>query len=339
MYPKVTFVIPTYNASKLLPRCLKSIAVQDYPRDRVEVLVVDGGSNDKTVDIAKAFGARVVPNPKRLAEYGVQSGVLEADGDLVVVFAADNELHSREWLKKVSVPFIENPGIAAVWGRLISGTDDSPVNKYFELIQNDPFSNFFNKNLEHYLAHSKMVGGQDANYYVFKVAVDKPLIWGANGLTYRKNSVRQFWDRHTYLGDNDAFQSMIESGDNIVAYMPSLLIYHHHVNSIQNWVTKWKRNFSKHFLEKRKDRNLNWVFTEHFKLKLVMWLIYSLIPVLAFADSVKNAIRDRNRHWMYHSIACFTQTLIYIYICLFTLKGRQMISEQLFYFGGNGGSK
>lgn len=55
---KITVIIPTYNVAKTIKRCLKSVLWAD------EILVVDGGasgfSTDKTVDIAKSFGARVL---------------------------------------------------------------------------------------------------------------------------------------------------------------------------------------------------------------------------------------------------------------------------------------
>jgi cellulose synthase/poly-beta-1,6-N-acetylglucosamine synthase-like glycosyltransferase len=49
--PKVSFVIPTFNSERTLEECLSSISNQDYPD--MEIIVVDNGSDDKTVEIAK----------------------------------------------------------------------------------------------------------------------------------------------------------------------------------------------------------------------------------------------------------------------------------------------
>jgi glycosyltransferase involved in cell wall biosynthesis len=89
-YPKITFSIPTYNAEKHLVACLNSIKRQKYPKEKLEILVADGGSEDRTVEIAKEFGARVLNNPKRLADYGAKINAKNATGDLFVIFAADN---------------------------------------------------------------------------------------------------------------------------------------------------------------------------------------------------------------------------------------------------------
>jgi succinoglycan biosynthesis protein ExoA len=71
MPPFVTIVIPTLNEERYLERCLRSVLDDPYPRERLELLVLDGGSTDATVEIAERLAAelpavRVVPNPGRL---------------------------------------------------------------------------------------------------------------------------------------------------------------------------------------------------------------------------------------------------------------------------------
>jgi glycosyltransferase involved in cell wall biosynthesis len=51
--PSISIVIPTYNGEQTLAQCLESIVKQDYPREKVEIIIVDGGSKDKTLDVAK----------------------------------------------------------------------------------------------------------------------------------------------------------------------------------------------------------------------------------------------------------------------------------------------
>ena len=91
----LTFVIPTRNAEEYLERCLKSIRDQIEP---AKVIVVDGYSEDKTLDIAYYYKAQVMLNPYKLAEYGVKIGILATKTDLVAVFAADNELPMKTWV-------------------------------------------------------------------------------------------------------------------------------------------------------------------------------------------------------------------------------------------------
>ena len=150
--PTFTFVLPALNASgSLFERALSSIREQDYPAELVEILVADGGSTDDTRAVAERYGARVIENPNRLAEWGVKEGMLVAQGEVCVVFAADNELVGRDWLARVGERFESDPELAAVFGRLVSGPDDAPLNKYIELIQSEPLNWFLNRNLETYL--------------------------------------------------------------------------------------------------------------------------------------------------------------------------------------------
>ncbi len=325
--PSISFVIPTYNASYYLERCLNSIRTQDYPQDKIEILILDGGSADSTLLIAKKYDCRVIENPRRLAEYGVQIGVLNSSGDLIVIFAADNELPSSGWAKRVIRPFMYDKNISAVWGRIIASVDSPPLNKYFALIQNDPLNFFINKNFQIYLKEKTTQRVED--YYIFNVDFSKPLVWGANGLTYRKDFIRPIWDCGVYLGDNDAFQIMIEKGINRVAYFNDGFIYHHHVRRLRDCIRKWRRNYINHYLKKRKSRNLRWVFAKGFLWKLSIWIIYSGIPIFSFTHSLFLAIRNRNKYWLYHPAASFVQMLTYSWATLATAEGRQLVKDRI----------
>lgn len=322
---RFSFIIPVLNAERHLKRCLTSIRGQAYPEGLVEILALDGGSNDSTVEIAETFSCRVIQNPKRLAEYGLQAGIREATGDIVVIFAADNELASKDWLKKLSDVFEADPEVSAVWGPLRSGAEDPPVNRYFELIQSDPMTFFMNKNLERYLKD----GRTEHSYggYVFRIDPESPLAWGANGLAMRRSLVERIWAQTGYLGDNDAFQAMVEEGNNKVAFVPGLVTYHHHVGEVKDFVRKWKRNFSLHFLDKLETRNTNWVFMKGFRGRLVLWLLYSTNPFLTGAHAIYLMLRDRNPYWAYHPLLCFLQTCVYAWISVTSPKGRAAISK------------
>ncbi|MFH1691076.1 MAG: glycosyltransferase family 2 protein [Candidatus Omnitrophota bacterium] len=325
----LTFVIPVLNASQHLACCLKSIRDQDYPKEKVEIFIVDGGSTDTTIEIATEFGAKVLHNEKRLAEYGVQLGVGEATSDLLVVFAADNELVGRDWAAKVVDVFRIYKDVSAVWGRLASGRYDPFLNKYFELVQSDPLNWFLNQNLTYYRAKSL---NTRAEFFKFDVDPLKPLVWGANGLTYRTKCIKSIWQQSGYLGDNDAFQSMIERGDRQVVYFNTPFVYHHHVAALGDWINKWKRNFFCHLTDKHQTRNMNWVFVKGFKKKVFIWSIYCIIPIFSLSDSLLRAFRDRNLFWLCHPFVSLTQFLTYVYLVMMTQKGRRFIMSKLFKF-------
>ena len=330
---KFSFSLPVYNEEKRIKRCLDSIKMQDYPQDRIEVLLADGGSSDRTVEIASQYEfVRVSPNPRKLADFGAKINAKEATGDLFVIFAADNELADRDWLKIVNNVFLYDQEVSTLWCKMISSLEDSPLNRYYELIQNDPLSFFVNKNLRYYLERAFLRKFNGKNCYIFNVDKNKPLIWGANGLVYRTSWVREIILREGFVADNDVFQILIEGGKNKVAYLEDLYVYHHHIKSLKQWRKKWKRNFLEHFLTKRHTRNLGWIMNKNFKWKLLLWMVYSIIPLFSFIHSVYLSFRRRNIYWLYHSLASFYQAVTYSWLVLSNVEGKKAIRE-LFYGG------
>jgi len=60
--------MPALNAAGIIENCLKSIRQQDYPADRMEILVGDAGSKDGTQDLVKRYGGAVYYDPGRNIE-------------------------------------------------------------------------------------------------------------------------------------------------------------------------------------------------------------------------------------------------------------------------------
>lgn len=325
--PVISFVTPTYNAQRCLERCLRSIREQDYPQDKIDIVIADGGSDDATLDIARRYGARIFNNPRRLAEYGLAIAVQNSKGDFLVLAASDNELKGRDWLRRMLLSFQRDGRVSAAWGRLISAKDDCSINHYYALIQNDPLTYFTNQNLKIYIKRNRSIQEKGETYYIFDAYPDMPLPWGANCLIYKSSDVKHFWERVEYIGDNDVFQMMLEGGKTRIAYNDNLCIYHHTVGTLFDWIRKWKRNLGKHFLVHRQTRNLNWIDVRHFKVKLILWIVYSLFFPVIFLHSIFLALRGRNIYWLYHPFVSFAQACTYLYIVLTTKKGQDLIMD------------
>jgi len=327
---KFSIFIPTYNAEAFLGPCLESIFRQDYPREKIEVVIVDGGSTDRTYEIAMQFPVRFLENPDRLAHYAFRIYGENADADLVVMFAADNELYGTDWMNTANLCFEEFPDLAALWGRQVSGEHDKPVNKYFALIQSEPLSFFTNKHLDGYLIAGQSFSAGNKQGKVFQVDSRHPLVWGANGLILKLEYVRKFFVADDFIGDNDIFQNMIEENHNRVAFISDLHTIHHHVRSVGEWAGKFRRNYAKHFLEQRKNRNMRWAFNPGFFRRFLLWLFYASIPVFSGIHALWLAVREKNIYWLYHPVLNFVQVFIYTQQTLFSAEGRSFLQESLF---------
>lgn len=84
----VTVVMPVRNEEKCIARSLGAILNQDYPPEFVEILVADGLSDDRTLEIIKALpGAeriRIIANPQRIQSAGLNAAIQQARGDIIV---------------------------------------------------------------------------------------------------------------------------------------------------------------------------------------------------------------------------------------------------------------
>lgn len=323
----VSFVLPALNAAgPLFERALGSIRGQSYDQGLVEIVLADGGSTDDTRAVAERFGARVIENPNRLAEWGVKEGMREATGEVVVVFAADNELVGSDWIARVSALFQQRPDLSAVFGRLVSGPDDPSLNKYIELIQSEPLNWFLNRNLDWYLDRN----APDASgFAVFELDPTRPLVWGANGLALRRAHALPAWSREGYVADVDAFHSMARAGHRLVAYTLEPYCFHHQVASLRDLRRKWLRNAKQHLVQEAGARELEWVLVPGFRRRALLFALYSLVPVVSGADAVRRARRDRSRYWLYHPAASLVQTLTYAEALISSPAGRQLLRRAL----------
>ena len=91
--PFVSIVIPCRNEEQCIANCLDSIIANDFPKDKLEVLVVDGMSEDGTRAVLDAYACRypfikIFSNPNRVTPVAFNIGIGHARGDLVMIMSA-----------------------------------------------------------------------------------------------------------------------------------------------------------------------------------------------------------------------------------------------------------
>ncbi|MDB4871644.1 MAG: putative glycosyltransferase [Gemmatimonadales bacterium] len=87
--PRVTVVIPCLNEERYIMGCLDSLLANDYPTDLIEILVVDGMSDDGTRGIVREYEKKfpfihILDNPERHTTRGLNRGITAARGDVIV---------------------------------------------------------------------------------------------------------------------------------------------------------------------------------------------------------------------------------------------------------------
>jgi glycosyltransferase involved in cell wall biosynthesis len=112
----VSVIIPTYNEEKNIERCLKSLQNQTVPRNSFEVIVVDGNSKDRTVEIAKKYADKIIQQKSEGVGGARNDGVIISKGNIIACTDADCTV-PKNWVEVIQKNF-ENKNIVAVYGLL-----------------------------------------------------------------------------------------------------------------------------------------------------------------------------------------------------------------------------
>lgn len=140
---KVTVIIPMYNEEKFIGGCLDSLAATTFPRDDFEVLVIDGGSSDRSCEIVQGRAGRFVSlqlleNPKRLSGAAMNIGIRAAQGEYVVRMDAHSE-YPPDYVQ-TCIEELQRTGAANVGGCCVTrpGAETFPA-RAFALFGQHPF--------------------------------------------------------------------------------------------------------------------------------------------------------------------------------------------------------
>jgi glycosyltransferase involved in cell wall biosynthesis len=300
--PEVTFVIPTLNAAEILPRCLSAIRNQKYPQNRVEIIVADGGSMDDTVNIAKSYGAKVIPNPEILHEPGKSRASKAASGEIIFYTDADNVLAQRTWLTNMVKPYMDNPEILGFLPQTIPAQDSNALDRYLGFLFTDPFTWFVYGSA----ANPKYFGSRYApivrkpSYSVYRFPNDDiPLF----GLSQGAGTLRTFKRiGPSYSDDITAGINMIKKGG-LIAYVPHATVYHYHVSGISNFIRKYTWRVRNNIFQTVKGMGLVYrtsSFSKTRKMRMYFFIPYALSVILPAIDGVMLAFRERDIVMLWH---------------------------------------
>lgn len=113
-----SIIIPALNSATTIDHCLSSIFSADSSNEPFEVLIVDGGSKDKTVEIAQKYPVKVLTCKERGIGPARNLGLREARGEIVCYTDSDCVIE-KAWLPKISSFFRKNPEVDGVGGLVL----------------------------------------------------------------------------------------------------------------------------------------------------------------------------------------------------------------------------
>lgn len=125
--PLISVVIPVLNGEATIESLLKSLLKVDYPRERIEVIVVDGNSTDKTLEKVAKYSAKVLIEKKGGPNSARNTGIRHSSGE-IVAFTDSDCIVSKNWIKKIIENF-KDPRIGCVGGT-VKGSNNNFFSKY-----------------------------------------------------------------------------------------------------------------------------------------------------------------------------------------------------------------
>jgi len=119
-FPFVSIIVPAYNEEKVIAATLKNALKLNYPKNKLEILVIDDGSSDKTYEIAKRFESNIIKVYKKARggkANAINFALKIAKGDFVVIMDADSLPYRNALIN--CLKYFDSPKVAAVTSNIL----------------------------------------------------------------------------------------------------------------------------------------------------------------------------------------------------------------------------
>ena len=255
----ISVIIPAYNAENVITSCLLSLQKQSLDNKCFEVLVVDDGSTDRTIQKTQSMGVRVICQSNSGPASARNRGAIEASGEILVFTDADCELE-RDFLQNICRPIQENSNIAGVQGRYL--TKQKEIIARFAQYEIEERYQIYEKK-----SYIRMIGTYAAAY--------RKDVFLDNGMFDTSFPIAS--------GEDFAFSGKLASQGYKMIFVPEAICYHQHPDTLSGYFKqKYFRAYWRNLLYKN---NSNIMIKDDYTpqmLKLQVGLTL-LIPVFLLA--------------------------------------------------------
>jgi len=319
---QISFIIPTLNAQKVIDKCLASINNQKYPKSKYEILIIDGGSADKTISIAKKYNAKIFKNSLKTAEAGKAIGVKQAKGEFICLIDSDNILPNSNWLSKMLYPFTQNSKIIGTEPIKFTYRQKSGIiERYSALIgANDPYAFitgvYDRQNFVNYKWTGLKINQIDKHQYI-EIKLDPnrsiPTI-GANGTIFKSSFLKENL-KSNYLFDIDILSQILQQTQKpiLFAKVKVGIIHTFCESSIKKFIRKQHRRLVDYYTY-QSLRNYQWNANNSYPQ--IKFILYSILIIPALIDSFKGFFHKPDIVWFLHPFFCFITLLTYTFVTL-----------------------
>ncbi|MEN2997497.1 MAG: glycosyltransferase family 2 protein [Brevinematia bacterium] len=327
-------IIPTLNSQSTLEICLSSVISQTIGRENIEILVVDGGSTDKTVEIAKEYGAIVLDNELFQQEYAKHIGIQKSTGKYLVFLDSDEVICSARTFEERLNFFEKYKNLKMILsGGYITPDNFNPINCYINLL-GDPFSSYVYqlKNYKSFveLVENRYSGLVDGDLIILdktKLSKDNSLLIDLNASNcVEKDSLVEllkgqlqdytFVPKVFYLYSKSAYS---------IGVVRSQYVIHYSSATLGRYLSKlrWKVMVNVHYKEIPGTGFSN---REEFlsglrKLRKILFLPYSFSVLAPLIDGILLSMKHRKFVFLLHPFLTLYTAIMIVYHMILKLLG------------------
>lgn len=325
-WPKVSLALFTLNGGEGVRRCLDSVRKQVYPKDKIEIIVIDNNSIDNSVDIAKKYTKKIVVN-SRDGYLNRAEAMRMATGDFVfMILEQDIELKSKYFLQKMISPLIEDKKLVASFTREYPKKDQPWVTRFisYHPIQCDPLFEYLTPSLESTIVEKKQ------NYFICKFIEGKtPPV---THMFFRVSALKKsdVWNQKRDA-DHDTVMKLIEYGYNLFAYVPDAGDYHYHAKNLKELIGKRIRNLNRHYFIYHETAKYKWVDVNNKQevIRMIIWILYANSLVLPAIRGFIRFIKYKDWALLLEPVIVVCTTDVLLWTFLRNKSGREIIIDSL----------
>lgn len=329
-YPLISIIIATFNSEKTLGLSLESIKKQTLPKNQLEIIVVDGGSKDETLKIARIYKCRIVKNPMIEPLNAKYLGFLKAKGKYLLGLDHDEVFKNRKSLENRLKVFNNDRRVKALHSSgYITPNDSNPINSYVNEF-GDPFSffiygltkdyRFFTKSLKR---RYKLVY-EDDNYFLIKTLLSDgraPLmeVLAGGGMIDRGYILKKF---KKLVPNKKLFLPHLHlhllSINPYVAVMKDDPLYHYCAESLQKYLKKLEWRVRNNIYFGSTTGSAGFLKREEFEgksadIKKFLFIPYSFSLILPLLDALWLSVTRGSVIYLIHLPLSVVTSILIIY--------------------------
>lgn len=310
-----SIIIATYNSEQTLGYTLKSIRQQSIDQNRLEILVVDGGSTDSTKLIARKYKAEVYDNPKRLPEYAKAIGTSHARGHYVMRMDSDEEFSYHTQLQEKMDFLKKHPEIKMlIPNRCIRGRRNicGICADYMNTL-GDPFSYFvYNTKIDKYETYRRNIISEEGRCAIMKFDKNDvyPLADSATSVLSLDYMKEKYPDTYNTIGFICGAYDKVIADTQLCGCIKGDDIKHNCNSSFKTYFSKLKfRVINNLFNKEESGFSSKEEYNKKLKCRKILFCFYALIVPLTVLDSVRLSILYKNPTYLLHFVYLY-------YICI-----------------------